>query len=285
MWCGKIIHWGNNEVLVRASNNSGTTFGPSINLSNNSGTSSSPQISSCGVVWQDDTLGNNEIFFSQNSGTTFGPTINLSNNAGSSSSPQISSCKVVWEDNNNQNIFYRSGTSGPTYNLVQALSSPGPYSDPQISSSGNNVYVVWQGFINFNSEIILAASNDGGNSFNILINLSNDLGISFNPQISSSGNNVHVVWQDNSLGNNDILIRASNNGATTFGNTINLSSNPGTSQNQQIVSSGNNPYVVWEDNSLGNFEILFKNTNAAINLTINLSNTTGNSLNSQVSVP
>ena len=293
---------GNTEVLFRASNDGGTLFGPILNLSNNTGISENPQVSSSGnnvyVVWADGSAGNGDILFraSNDGGLTFNPTINLSSNSGISQKPQISSSGnnvyVVWQDNTLgiDNIFYRFSSGGTTFSTTYNLSlSPllvgSPNSNPQISSSGNNVYVVWQSFINFNSETIFIASNNGGASFNTLINLSNDLGNSFNPQISSSGNNVHVVWQDISLGNNDILFRASHNGGISFDSTINISSNTGTSQNQQIASSENNSYVVWQDNSVGNFEILFRNINAAINLTIDLSNTTGNSVNSQVSVP
>ena len=270
---------GNNEVLIRISSDGDTTFGPTLNLSNNAGSSSSPQISPSGVVWEDNTLGNNEIFFRQNSGTTFGPTLNLSNNAGSSDNPQIFSFKVVWEDDTRflNEILYKSGTSGPIYTLDRGHQQAD--SNPRISSSGNNVYVVWQGSPNFNSDIILAVSNDGGTSFGSPINLSNNLVSSDNPRISSSGNNVHVVWQEKG----DILLRESNDGGTAFDDTINLSSNTGTSINPQIISSENNPYVVWQDSSFGNFEILFKNSNAAINLTINLSSNTGTSINPQIS--
>ena len=42
---------------------------------------------------------------------------------------------------------------------------------------------------------------------NIIKNLSNNAGNSFFPAIAVSGNNVHVVWEDNTPGNTDILYK------------------------------------------------------------------------------
>src|SRR5687767_14046255 len=69
-------------------------------------------------------------------------------------------------------------------------------SDPQISSEGNNVYVVWmEEFIeNTSYDIFVAVSNDFGLTFSTPENLSNNTGVSFIPQISSEVNNAYVVW-------------------------------------------------------------------------------------------
>lgn len=47
--------------------------------------------------------------------------------------------------------------------------------------------------------------------------------------LSASGNNIHVVWQDDTTGRSEILYRRSTDNGTTFGDTINLSNNAGTS--------------------------------------------------------
>ena len=75
---GKISLLGNIDIFFAASNNNGTSFGTPINLSNNTGCSFTPQIAASGnnvyVTWQDDTPGNDDIFFaaSNNNGTSFG---------------------------------------------------------------------------------------------------------------------------------------------------------------------------------------------------------------------
>jgi hypothetical protein len=87
------------------------------------------------------------------------------------------------------------------------------------------------------------------------INLSNNPGFSEHPQIAASGNNVYVVWIDNSpsigsseaTGNKKILFRKSIDDGNTFGETVILSDIPNAdSSNQEIAAAGNNVYVVWQ---------------------------------------
>jgi hypothetical protein len=249
------------------------------------------------VVWDDDTPGNSEIFFavSNDNGQTFSTPINLSNNAGRSFEPQISSegnnVYVVWDDDTpgNFDIFFAvSNDNGQTFSTPINLSNNAGVSfPPQISSEGNNVYVVWEDTTPGNGEILFAVSNDNGQTFSTPINLSNNAGISFEPQISSEVNNVYVVWEDTTPGNFDIFFAVSNDNGQTFSTPINLSNNAGVSDNQQISSEGNNVYVVWDDGPLGgNGEILFTVSNdngQTFSTPINLSNNAGDSLDPQIS--
>ena len=76
------------------------------------------------------------------------------------------------------------------------------------------------------------------------------------PAIAVSGNTVHVVWDDNTPGNFDILYRRSTNGGVSFTEPIkNLSSNTGISFQPAIAVSGSNVHVVWEDETSGNSDI------------------------------
>ena len=49
------------------------------------------------------------------------------------------------------------------------------------------------------------------------------------PSIGVSGNNVYVVWRDNTPGNFDILYRRSTDGGSSFSSTANLRNNDGDS--------------------------------------------------------
>ena len=72
----------------------------------------------------------------------------------------------------------------------------------------------------------------------------------------------------------------STDGGANFGGTVNLSNTTGSSSSPAVAVSVQNVYVVWIDNSLGNFDILFrKSTDGGANFggTVNLSNTTVNS--------
>ena len=281
------------------SNNNGTSFSTPINLSNNSGGSTIPQIAASGnnvyVTWQDNNPGNADIFFavSNNNGTSFGTPINLSNTAGGSAFPQIAASGnnvyVTWTESisGNFDIFFAvSNNNGTSFGTPINLSNTaGASQQPQIATSGNNVYVTWAETISGNNEIFFAASNNNGTSFGTPINVSNNAGSSIVPQIAIAGNNVYVTWQDSILANNEIFFAASNNNGTSFGTPINLSNNVGFSGFAQIAASGNNVYVTWVDNTPGNADIFFavsNNNGTSFGTPINLSNNFGNSIVPQI---
>jgi hypothetical protein len=289
---------GNFDIFFAASNNSGVSFGTPINLSNNTGDSFDPQIAAVGnnvyVTWEDDTTpnGNNVIFLaaSNNSGVSFGTPINLSNNTGNFLAPQIAAVGnnvyVTWDDESpgNRDIFFAaSNNSGTSFAPPINLSNNTGFSlSPQIAAIGNNVYVTWRDSTPGNRDIFFAASNNNGTSFGPPINLSNNPGNSFDVQIAAIGNNVYVVWQDNTPGANDIFFAASNNNGTNFGTPINLSNNTGDSFDPQIAAVGNNVYVTWEDDTPGNNDIFVITNAQPFGTPVNISNNPRNSVNPQI---
>ena len=176
----------------------------------------------------------------------------------------------------------------------------------RVAVSETNVFVVWadntapaSNNSNYdNQDIFFTKSADGGNSFGKIINLSNNSGNSNIPQISAVGANVYVVWLDDFSGNQDMFFTKSTDGGNSFGKIINLSSNNNentnnntthSSFNPQLAVSGNNVYVVWqEDDAItGNQDIFFKkstdngNSFGPVN---NLSRTDGDSLAPQIAL-
>jgi hypothetical protein len=136
-----------------------------------------------------------------------------------------------------------------------------------VASHEKNIYVVWQenppssisdNDNSVNYDIFMKKSIDGGLTFGKEINLSNNPGFSEHPQIATSGNNIYVVWIDNSPStdssseaaaakNKKIMFRKSADNGNTFGETITLSNVPAAdSFNQEIAAAGNNVYVVWQ---------------------------------------
>ena len=224
------------------------------------------------VVWEDvqrtdDNHRDNEIFLSisNDTGQNFGTQINLSNNTRDSHIPQILSEKnmvfVVWVDSSpgGNNIFFTaSNDTGQTFSTQKKLSNNIGYSyNPQLSTAGNNVYVVWQGYTdNIVDDIFFTASNDNGQNFSSPINLSNDTAISSNPQLSTAGNNVYVVWQDYTYNTThytfNIFFTPSNDTGETFTTPKKLSNNIGYSSDPQISIKGNNVYVVWQNVAYNN---------------------------------
>src|SRR5215204_4926516 len=199
--------------------------------------------------------------------------INLSNSTTNSFSPQLAisqsktlsgkdSVYVVWEDattGNGDIYFKRSVDNGTSFGNTENLSNNTSYSDLfHTAISGSNVYVVWSDNATGNGDIYFKRSVDNGTSFGNTENLSNDNGKSYGAQIVISGNNIYVVWADDSTGNGDIYFKRSVDNGTSFGSTQNLSTNPGNSTAAQIAAYQDNVYVVWEDATTGNGDIYLK---------------------------
>jgi hypothetical protein len=259
-----------------------------VNLSNNLGESRSPRIGSSGsnvyVAWEDDTRGDSEIFFRHISGggATLGPVVNISNNFLRDDKPQIAvdgtNVSIIWQRAGKNETggtigaigFASSNDNGTTFrNPVQVMRTK---IDPIIGP--------------LHHLAITSAKNLKG------IDKVNNSSVSTN----SSSTNAYVVWSDGTIGNRDIFFSKSNvTGNIPFPYYYwTLSNNTGESVLPQIATSGNgHVYVVWMDNSTGLYQIYlreanFSTTNASNDFkvrfsdTVNISNSTGNSMFPQI---
>jgi hypothetical protein len=145
-------------------------------------------------------------------------------------------------------------------NLINLSNNTGFSSNPQITAFGSNVYVVWADNSSGNDDIYFSASTDNGTSFNSIENLSSNVGRSDNPQIAAIGDNVYVVWADNSSGRDQIYFKRSSDKGNFFYPTEDLSNSNGSSTNPQITAIGNSVYIVWSDTTTGNGDIYFKSS-------------------------
>ncbi|HEU4445335.1 MAG TPA: hypothetical protein VFR94_11740 [Nitrososphaeraceae archaeon] len=189
-------------------------------------------------------------------------------------------------------------TSSPQLTFVSTDGGDAPSasnSDVAASSDGDDVYIVWE-----QDEDIMFRAGHGcadanGCEFGDILNLSNNAGRSTEARVatSSDGTFVHVAWQDNTSGNDEILYQRSTNGGETFnggspiGSPINLSNTSGISNDHQLVAEGTNVYVVWVDFTSTSFggEIYFRKIGnngdpGSISNTINLSAGIGQSFKS-----
>ncbi len=104
---------------------------------------------------------------------------------------------VVWNDSNK--VSFRASTNnGSSFGSTKILDSNNfVVSDPQISSSGNAVRIVWAGYPSpIPRDIFFIASGNEGSSFGSTKNISNNGGDSLAPQIISSRGNIYVIWTD-----------------------------------------------------------------------------------------
>jgi hypothetical protein len=151
---------------------------------------------------------------------------------------------AVWsagEEEDRYIFFSRSTDGGNTFSSPLSISgkSRTPVFNPEVSSSGNNIYVVWQGQSeNGNQDIFMRKSVDYGSSFSGVENLSNDPGGSGNPQVTINGNTTHVTWEGTTPGNNYIFYSKSDDGSK-FDSPQKIGDNKGIPYSPELVVSDN----------------------------------------------
>jgi hypothetical protein len=263
---------------LRASNDGGSNatnlidqsprieFDDTMNISNNTEDSVYGQVRSSDnniyVVWQESVPGNTdrnyEIFFKKSSddGNSFGERIQVSDNIGFSEHPQMASennnVYVVWADDTNINkqIYFKKSNNGGNSFGEQMLLSDGNSNafNQEISSFGDNVYVVWLEKVPYGPyRIMLASSNDSANTFHKPITLSENAVAQTFPKISSFDGHVYVAWNVEDLSNtrSGVYFISSTDNGMTFGNISKLNMAEKDFGEPQIASSGNQIYLIW----------------------------------------
>jgi len=248
------------------------------NLSNNNDLSEYPQIQLDTnnypyIVWQDNTSGNYEIYFTHWNGSNWvkmngeAGYDNLSNNGGDSENPQIQLDTnnypyIVWDDLNiyfthwnGSNWVKMNGEVG--YDDLSTYGSTGDY--PQMRLDTNNYpYIVWTYYNNppGNEEIYFTHWNGSDwvkmNGEVGYDNLSNNSGNSWGPQIQLDTNNYpYIVWDDKTSGNAEIYFTHWNgsdwvkmNGEVGYDNLTN--NNLYCYYPQIRLDTNDYPYIVWQ---------------------------------------
>jgi hypothetical protein len=217
---------GNYEVMFKASNDGGKTFGDKINLSNSAnGTSVEAGVAASGnnvyVTYADNKTGiaNAYIRVSNDNGNTFGPEVKLTD----------------YSNSNTANT-----TPAPGMNSYSVKKSP---YELKVAAQGDNVYVIATGG-NLNEtaytpDVFIRTSHDGGKTFGKDINLSESKGFaSERTEIKASDNKVYVTWWDKGPDGSDTpLIRISQDNGQTFGDTIVLTANSTATNTMNSISS------------------------------------------------
>ena len=134
----------------------------------------------------------------------------------------------------------------------------------KLSSSGNNVYCVWEDYRNGVANVYFNYSTNNGLTWNADRRLDNaPAGIAAgNPVIASSGNNVYVAWMDLRNGNGDIYFTNSANNGLTWSTPqrIDAGDAPGVndSHSPKLACVGNYVYCTWIDNrNSGYYQVYF----------------------------
>ena len=343
---GQVAAWNNNvymlwqdsipsdytnyDIFIKSSNDNGTTFGSSVNLSNNSGFSEHPQIAAYDnkvyAIWADDTSGNREVLLTRSvdngrsfdkiknlsnntsdsfnqeiavfgdtvyvvwldqsdeddetnillkasgdGGETFGRTVNISSNANQETFPKVAafedSVYIAWnmaddklDERDNEGLFFvRSLDGGNTFDNIIKLNHENDFGELQIAAFDETVYVASGGLHSLDvNGVLFTKSNDGGRSFSepVTIDENGRFVNSLNVEVSAYDEQFsYVAAQVTVSGNEEILLLEMTGNNST--KVLNLSNNPKISECPSIAIEGDNIYVVWEDMTPGNHEILY----------------------------
>ena len=262
------------DISFAKSTDEGSSFSKPISLGNVStqGADHMKMIESDGkiyAVWQSFSSGSSMIYLAKSldGGSTFDPPIELSEQGKDSAFPQIaifgSHLYAVWLERTPGDItnviFTKSDDNGDNFNTPKVITHHlGNSGLPQISADANGVYLLWEDNSLGNFDVFFAKSNDTGNTFGTLTNVSNDTGESGTPRMNIVGQDVNVVWMDNTQGNYDILFAKSTDGGLTFSKPVNISKNLQDSGYPEFILSGNNVYVTWTNAITSkNYDIFF----------------------------
>jgi len=259
---------GNREIYFKKSIDEGVTWSPNKRLTNNAGDSSYAAIAVDGsniyVVWSDDISGNYEIYFKKSidGGATWSTNKRLTYTG---YLPAIavdgSNVYVVWNNHTGRHweiYFKMSDDGGVTWSTNKRLTYAAGISNnnnPVIAVDGSNIYVVWE---DDTPQIYFKKSVDGGATWSTNKRLTNSARGSDYPAIAVGGSNIYVVWEDDTPWNEEIYFKTSADGGATWTANKRLTNNAGYSTNPVIAVDGSNIYVVWEDDTPGNWEIYFK---------------------------
>ena len=217
------------------------------------------------MVWYNDPLGYTEIYLkrSTDGGSTW-TTKRLTWTSGDSANPTIAVdsnnyIHVVWYDvsSGNLEIYYKKSTDGGSSWTTKRLTwnSGGSFSPTIAADANNHLHVVWEDDTPGNREIYYRRSTDGGSSW-ITKRLTWTSGTSQVPFIAVDfRNQLHVTWHDDTPGNAEIFHKRSTDGGLIW-TTKRLTYNSGESYlPTTAIDSNNRLYVVWQDDTPGNFEI------------------------------
>jgi hypothetical protein len=264
---------GHKEVLFKMSTNQGKAFGKVLTISDENTNAYHPEITASGtnvfVIWNnlDADKGNHILLrHSIDGGSIFDSKMEIGVGV-KDSFPKVaaddSNFFVAWDVkgyDNNTKVMYKNGQDNnaslddKTVDLNQGKNG----GEPQILSKGNHILVFWASNSQMEgNELYLVKSDDFGLSFGNITKVSNGFKSS-NVETVMVDNNLFVAWQESAHDAEEILLKKSTDGGTTFSQTVDLSNNDGISECPSIAATEGNLHIVWQDKTAGNNEVFYK---------------------------
>ena len=278
------------EIRYRRSADLGDNWGGWTLLTDNATDSRYPDVVARGsyvhVTYQDSWPGNEEIMYKRITDYGAGAvdkTRRLTSSASESFYPRIAASQdgsivsVVYEDSMASafNIYLKSidGEGAGTLFTRQLTFGTDPFSGwnglPDIATSSGTapddqyVYVVYQTLWPGNMEIMYKRLDNyglasGGTTYTARLTYSDTDSKSNAIDFDAVTDDIHISYQDSWTGNTDVMYRK----LTAFGgggfSGQRVSWGTGDSSQSAVAASSGNAYVVWADNTSGNYEIYIK---------------------------
>ncbi len=223
------------------------------------------------ITWEDERDGNWEIYYTKldNNGNTLVDDTRLTFNSTHSFWPSIAidsnnNVHITWYDgrDGNDEIYYtKLGNNGNTLVDDTRLTFDSRFSRvPTIAiDSNNNVHITWHDWRDGNYEIYYTKLDNDGNTLVDDRRLTFDGAFSTAPSIAiDSNNNVHITWEDERDGNEEIYYtKLDNNGNTLVDDTRLTFAGGGSWYPSIVIDSNNNVHITWHDWRDGNLEVYY----------------------------
>jgi len=268
---------GNAEIYYRKTTDGGTTWSPVQRLTWTTGWSYRPAIAidsndAVHVVWDDGTPGNSAVYYkkSTDSGDTWGTVRRLTWTSGNALFVSVAvdsgdALHIAWNDSTpgNDEICYKKSTDGGgSWSATKRLSwTSGNTWYPSVAAdSGTAIYVAWTEYSPSDNDIHYRISADGGDTWGTAKRLTWTSGYSFNPDVVvDSSDTVHIIWQDDTVGADEIYYRQSADGGASWSPMKRLTWTTGNSNYPAIaIGPGDTIHIVWHDAVMGSEEICYK---------------------------
>ena len=265
---------GQREIMFSKSLDSGKTFSNSIVVSQNSLSSYHAELAAEGqnvyIVWDSFGIETGNIIFlakSNDQGKTFGKLIEIGE-GDLETYPKIAASAneyyITWDrrDHEDTEILLIKGHKdyNNTQNVTQIYKLNNENIDggeSQVAADEDHVIVTWTSNTPVDKKhVYVSNSISNGNYFedNIPISSTN----SSNVENILIDDNSYIVWQDIIDGNEEIFYTKSNANGTSIDKPINVSNSIGISECPSITVSTSGIHIIWEDDTTGNHEVLYK---------------------------
>jgi hypothetical protein len=173
------------------------------------------------------------------------------------------SVHLTWSDRRDGagEVFYkRSLDGGMTWSDdLRLTEDDGEFSGrATIALWNNEIHLVWMDRRDGNNELYYKRSVNNGATWEDDVRLTNNASISEYPSLAINFQTLHLVWNDDRHGANEIYYKRSLNGGLSWGADTRLTNNAGDSYKASVAVSDMTVHVAWEDLRNGTSEIFYK---------------------------